>query len=115
MYRWINLPPDATWPEISTLFVELYKTVSHSILDKEIVPVVYTNVPSVPIGGLGFGVDFAPQTILTSYYVQTRKGNYPYLPTLTSTRCLTTPCFLTKMQYYDRFFVPVLLLCYYMY
>lgn len=76
MYKWINLPPDATWQEFSTLFVENYKCVTHSVLDHEVKPCIYTNVPSVPIGGKGFGVDFSPFTVYSSFYVQTRKGKY---------------------------------------
>ncbi|KAJ8947152.1 hypothetical protein NQ318_002514, partial [Aromia moschata] len=76
MFSWINIPkvPEATWSEVSTPYVELFKTVTYSEIDHKENPVVYRNVPSIPIGGKGFGVDFSPLTFLSCYFVQSHKA-----------------------------------------
>lgn len=76
MFSWLNIPEvkEATWSEITTLYVDFSKTVTHSVFDHEEFPVVYRNVPSIPIGGKGFGVDFTPLTFLSCFYVQSHKG-----------------------------------------
>lgn len=76
MYSWINEPPQATWSEIATLFLENYKCLTYSEIDRQEIPAYYTKaVPSVPIGGKGFGgVEFAPITFLSVYFLQSKKG-----------------------------------------
>lgn len=76
MFSWINNPEDAVvnWNDISQFYVEKYKCITHSAYDYEGKPVVYTKVPSVPIGGKGFGVEFAPITFLSIFYINTHKG-----------------------------------------
>lgn len=76
MYSWINEPPQATWSEIATLFLENYKCLTYSEIDREEIPGYYTkSVPSLPIGGKGFGgCDFAPITFLSVYFIQSHKG-----------------------------------------
>lgn len=77
MFSWLKTaePKEATWSEISQVYIEKYKCVTYSDIDREQRPVVYTNVPSVPIGGKGFDVDFEPITFLTSFFIHTHKGN----------------------------------------
>nr|XP_023029307.1 filamin-A isoform X2 [Leptinotarsa decemlineata] len=77
MFSWINIPkvPEATWSEVTTLYIDDYlKTVTHSVIDHEEFPIIYRKVPSIPIGGKGFGVDFTPLTFLSVFYVQTHKA-----------------------------------------
>ncbi len=86
MFRWLNIPkvPQATWLEVSKLYIEFYKTVTYSEIDHEEFPVVYRKVPSIPIGGRGFGVDFTPLTFLSCFSIYTHLGNHrnpnPKLP-----------------------------------
>lgn len=77
MFSWLNTPkpPETNWSEVSYFYVELYKHITHSEIDREEFPVVYGKVPSLPVGGKGFGIDFSPQTILSCFFVQSRKGN----------------------------------------
>ncbi|RZC35933.1 filamin-A [Asbolus verrucosus] len=65
---------EATWSEISTIYVELFKTITYSEIDHEEFPVVYRKVPSIPIGGKGFGVSFAPLTFLSCYSINSHKA-----------------------------------------
>lgn len=77
MFSWINTPKitEATWSEINTLFIENFKTITHSEIDREVIPIVYRNVPSIPIGGKGFGdIDFTPLTFMSCFFVQSHKG-----------------------------------------
>lgn len=77
MFSWIHTAPvpEATWEEVTKLYIENYKFITVSEFDREIKPVVYgRNVPSIPIGGKGFGVDFTPITFLSCFYVQTKQG-----------------------------------------
>lgn len=61
--------------ERSHLYVDLFKKyITYSLIDYEELPIVYRNVPSIPIGGKGFGVDFTPITFLSCWFVQSRKG-----------------------------------------
>lgn len=61
--------------ERSNLYVDLYKKyITHSTIDYEEVPIVYRNVPSIPVGGKGFGVNFTPLTFLSCWFIQSRKG-----------------------------------------
>lgn len=78
MFSWLKTPEpkEATWSEISQAFIEYYKCITYSEIDHEERPVIYTNVPSLPVGGKGFGdIDFTPITFLTCYFIQTHKGN----------------------------------------
>jgi hypothetical protein len=76
MFSWLNIPkvPDATWPEFSTLYIEHPKTITYSEIDREEFPVVYRNVPSLPVGGRGFGLDFTPLTFLSCFSVYSHQG-----------------------------------------
>ncbi|XP_049817038.1 filamin-A isoform X3 [Aethina tumida] len=77
MFSWINTPKitEATWSEINTLFIENFKTITHSEIDREVIPIVYRNVPSIPIGGKGFGdIDFTPLTFMSCFFVQSHKA-----------------------------------------
>lgn len=68
--------------ERSNVYIDLYKKyITHSTIDYEEYPIVYRNVPSIPIGGKGFGVDFTPLTFLSCWFIQSRKGlfNCPVL------------------------------------
>lgn len=77
MFSWLKSPEpkEATWSEISQAFIEYYKCITYSVIDHEELPVVYTNVPSLPIVEEGVGVDFKPITFLTCFFIQTHKGN----------------------------------------
>lgn len=77
MFSWLKSPEpkEATWSEISQAYIEKFKCVTYSDIDREEHPVIYTNVPSIPVGGKGFNVDFDPISVLSSYYIQTHKGN----------------------------------------
>lgn len=78
MFAWINIPkaPEATWSEISTLYLDNFlKDVTYSDVDRAHNPVVLRNVPSIPIGGKGFGIDFTPLSFLSCFHVDSRKGN----------------------------------------
>lgn len=76
MFSWLKYsePPQATWSEVTKLFLEYYKCITYSVIDHEEKACIYLNVPSVPIGGRGFGVDFTPITFLSSYSINTHKG-----------------------------------------
>ncbi|KAJ8975974.1 hypothetical protein NQ317_000678 [Molorchus minor] len=76
MFSWINIPkvPEANWSEVSTLYIEQFKTITYSEVDHEETPVVYLNVPSIPIDGRGFGIDFTPITLLSCFFVQSHKA-----------------------------------------
>lgn len=78
MFRWIYIPevPQATWTEVSTFYLNLKKKITHSVYDREEFPVVYTKVPSIPIGGKGFGVNFTPLTFLSCFTINTHKGSH---------------------------------------
>lgn len=77
MFSWINTPKvlEEDWSEKSTLYVERLKSVTYSEIDREEFPVIYRGVPSIPIGGKGFGIDFTPLTFLSVFFVRTHKGN----------------------------------------
>ncbi|VEN52821.1 unnamed protein product [Callosobruchus maculatus] len=76
MFSWINTPKETTWTEISTLYVDRYlKDVTYSTIDRPEYPVVYRGIPSIPIGGRGFGgIDFTPITFLSVFFVQSHKA-----------------------------------------
>lgn len=76
MFSWLKVPdsPEVNWNDFTQVYVDYYKNITYSLYDREEKPVVYTNVPSIPIGGKGFGVDFSPITFLSSFYVNTCKG-----------------------------------------
>lgn len=66
---------NVTWSERSNLYVDLYKKyITHSSIDYEEKPIVYRKVPSLPVGGKGFGVNFTPLTFLSCWFIQSRKG-----------------------------------------
>lgn len=77
MFSWLNIPkvPEATWTEFSHIYIELFKTVTYSEIDHEEFPVVYRKVPSIPVGGKGFGVEFTPLTFLSCYSIYSHLGN----------------------------------------
>ena len=95
MFSWLNSPEQqtATWNDTSTIFLEKFKCITYSTIDHEERPIIYTNVPSVPIGGKGFGVDFDPITFLSCFTIHTHKGinslyNFPCsVKTLTCIKC----------------------------
>lgn len=89
MFSWINIPkrPEEDWSEKSTLYVERFKSVTYSEIDHEEFPVIYRGVPSIPVGGKGFGVDFTPLTFLSVFFVQTHKGKILLLASLSATNC----------------------------
>lgn len=76
MFSWLRTkePKQATWSEEAKLFLDFSKCITYSIIDHEENAVIYLNVPSVPIGGKGFGVDFTPITFLSSFYINSHKG-----------------------------------------
>lgn len=76
MFSWLKTPEpkEATWSEISQTFIEYYKCITFSQIDREELPVVYTNVPSLPVAEESFSVEFNPITFLTCYFIQTHKG-----------------------------------------
>lgn len=78
MFSWLKTPEpkEATWSEISQAFIEYYKCITYSQIDREECPVIYTNVPSLPIIEEGFSADTKPITFLTCYFIQTHKGSF---------------------------------------
>lgn len=78
MFEWLGKDvPEATWSEINQVYLEYFKCITHSAIDRPVNPVVYINVPSIPVDGKEFGIDFTPITFVSSYFIHTHKGNGP--------------------------------------
>lgn len=74
MFSWLKTPElkEASWSEINKTFIEYYKCITYSEIDHEEFPIVYTNVPSLPVISKE---DFSePITFLTCYFIHTHKG-----------------------------------------
>lgn len=77
MFSWLNIPqpPEATWLDFASLYIGTTKKyIQYSETDGCETPIVLRGVPSIPVGGKGFGVDFTPLTFISCYYIQSTKG-----------------------------------------
>lgn len=101
MFSWLKLPepPQATWNDVSTYYLENLKCFTYSVLDREEIPVVYLNVPSTPVNG----VDFPSLVYLSQYFVQTHKGTFGFyiIPTIITWYYLQI-CFLLFYSEYQN-------------
>lgn len=68
---------ESDWSELASLYLDNRKKYfSVSEIDKEEVPIVFSESHKISFNKTGLGLDYTPNTSITIYHIDTRKGVY---------------------------------------